>query len=204
MNPYDVLEVPKDAPKADVKRAFRRKAKKAHSDKGGNDAEMRKLSQAYAIISCPKRRAHFDETGDTGENAGLGDEAARQLAGIFAQCFASAPETQDLIALCRRTVGEDRAHIRRQIPMAEEQIAKCDRALKRLKFKGEGEDLIRATLVSTRDMHEGNRNGMKANIAMCDKMLILLESYAYEGMRDNRPRPPDYPSFQWGNRFETL
>lgn len=60
---YEVLGVEKDADPAKVKRAYRRRAEKAHPDKGGSDEEMAEVNQAYEVLSDPDRRLLYDRTG---------------------------------------------------------------------------------------------------------------------------------------------
>ncbi|HEX2074765.1 MAG TPA: molecular chaperone DnaJ [Geodermatophilus sp.] len=62
---YGVLGVPKDADAATVKKAYRKLARDLHPDKnpGNADAEakFKEVSEAYDVLSDPKRRAEYDE-----------------------------------------------------------------------------------------------------------------------------------------------
>jgi molecular chaperone DnaJ len=62
---YKTLGVPKDAKADDVKKAYRKLARKFHPDanKGGEAAEekFKEISEAYDVLSDPKRRAEYDE-----------------------------------------------------------------------------------------------------------------------------------------------
>ena len=63
-NAYAVLGVdwtPDDQPDMDVLRsAYRRAALAAHPDRGGSDDDMRAVSEAWAVLSDPERRAELD------------------------------------------------------------------------------------------------------------------------------------------------
>lgn len=66
---YRILGVRSSASAAEIKRAFRQKAKGMHPDLAGegsaridNAAPMRALLRAYETLSDPARRAEFDET----------------------------------------------------------------------------------------------------------------------------------------------
>ena len=50
-SPYEVLGVEKDAAPEEIKKAFRRKAKKVHPDKGGSTEQFQETERAYAILS---------------------------------------------------------------------------------------------------------------------------------------------------------
>lgn len=70
-DPYEVLGVPRSASEAEIKKAYRRLARKNHPDVNPGDASAQKrfqdIASAYELLKDPKRRAHFDRTGDTGE-----------------------------------------------------------------------------------------------------------------------------------------
>ena len=63
-DPYQLLQVPKDASAEDIKRAYRKLAKKLHPDiNPGNDAveqQFKEISQAYSILGDAEKRKRFD------------------------------------------------------------------------------------------------------------------------------------------------
>jgi curved DNA-binding protein CbpA len=60
---YDVLGVAAHATADDLRRAFRRKAKRLHPDTGnGTDAAMSRLNEAYETLKDPERRAIYDQS----------------------------------------------------------------------------------------------------------------------------------------------
>ncbi|MDR1420769.1 MAG: DnaJ domain-containing protein [Treponema sp.] len=61
-NYYSLLGVPREASPADIKKAFREKAKRLHPDIAGKSAEdrMRKLLAAYEVLSNRDRRYEYD------------------------------------------------------------------------------------------------------------------------------------------------
>ncbi|KAF9445500.1 DnaJ-domain-containing protein [Macrolepiota fuliginosa MF-IS2] len=54
---YKVLGVSRDADEKTIKKAFRQAAKTAHPDKGGSEAKMATLNEAYEVLSDPELRA---------------------------------------------------------------------------------------------------------------------------------------------------
>ena len=50
LNPFDILGVSPEATKEDVDKAYRKKAKTQHPDKGGSHEEMIKVNAAYEAI----------------------------------------------------------------------------------------------------------------------------------------------------------
>ncbi len=63
---YKVLDVDKKASKAEIKKAFRAKAKQHHPDKGGDEATFKKLNEAYEVLADDQKRSHYDQFGSAG------------------------------------------------------------------------------------------------------------------------------------------
>ena len=68
IDPYAVLEVSRDVPEEDIRKAYRKLALKHHPDKGGHKETFQSLAFAYAILSDPTRRSRYDVTGSTSES----------------------------------------------------------------------------------------------------------------------------------------
>lgn len=70
---YEVLGVPRNAGKEDIKKAFRTLAHKYHPDKkGGDEAKFKEINEAYGILSDDKKRAEYDAYGHSFAGAGAG------------------------------------------------------------------------------------------------------------------------------------
>lgn len=50
MNPYDILDVDRDASEEEVKKAYRQKAKEHHPDQGGDKEKFKEVQEAYDQI----------------------------------------------------------------------------------------------------------------------------------------------------------
>ena len=72
---YEVLGVSRDATEADIKKAFRRKARELHPDVNkAPDAEdqFKELNEAYDVLSDANKRAQYDRFGTVPGAAGGG------------------------------------------------------------------------------------------------------------------------------------
>jgi len=70
---YEVLGVSRDATDDEIKKAFRKQARKLHPDvnKSPNaEEEFKELNEAYDVLSDPNKRAYYDRTGSTPGAAG--------------------------------------------------------------------------------------------------------------------------------------
>jgi molecular chaperone DnaJ len=70
---YKVLDVPKNAAEADIKKAYRRLAMKFHPDRNPNDAEaegkFKEAKEAYEVLTDAQKRAVYDQHGYGGGDA---------------------------------------------------------------------------------------------------------------------------------------
>jgi len=57
---YRVLGLRKGAPAAEIKRAYRARARELHPDKGGDPLAFAKVQVAYEILSDPAKREVYD------------------------------------------------------------------------------------------------------------------------------------------------
>ena len=68
---YETLGVGRDADDKEIKRAFRRLARKYHPDVNPGDKEaerkFKEVSEAFAVLSDPQKRQQYDQFGHAGE-----------------------------------------------------------------------------------------------------------------------------------------
>lgn len=81
---YKLLELDKSASKADIKKAYRRLARKYHPDLNPNDKEaqarFQQINEAHEVLSDPEKRKKYDEYGKDWQHADQFEEAKRQQA----------------------------------------------------------------------------------------------------------------------------
>jgi DnaJ homolog subfamily C member 9 len=118
INPYEELEVARDASDDDIKRAYRRAALRWHPDKVAADqkeaahSRFQAIALAYAVLSTPHRRARYDATGSTAESI-EDDENPFDWAAYYRAQFAEVI-TPDAIAAFKASYQgseEEREHV---------------------------------------------------------------------------------------------
>src|SRR5881227_3245997 len=76
---YQVLGIKRDAKPEEIKKAYRRLARKYHPDVNPGDKaseeRFKQMSEAFDVLSDPKKRAVYDRFGQYSDN--LADAAAR-------------------------------------------------------------------------------------------------------------------------------
>lgn len=62
MSLYDILELPTTATSTDIRRAYKRLAKRYHPDRrGGDPNRFQRLYHAYTVLMDPHQRRHYDK-----------------------------------------------------------------------------------------------------------------------------------------------
>lgn len=196
-DPYAELSIPRAASPAEVKRAYRKRAKDAHPDAGGTAEDFNRLSRAFLVLSDPVRRAKYDHTGEVDEREP--DNALSIAVSIIVGYFSAA--VSDCISKGRDPCGMDlvatgRAYFEQQIKLFTQQkqpIEKAAKAMekveKRLRGKGKANPIVRhALLAQVRSTAEPLR-ALDQKIQQFRDALVLLENYEFDVDSAVAPRP---------------
>lgn len=88
---YEILEVSKDASQDDIKKAYRRLAKKYHPDLNPNNEEaeqnFKEVNSAYEILSDEDKRSRYDRFGHAGVDPQAGGGSYGGFGDIFDDIF---------------------------------------------------------------------------------------------------------------------
>jgi molecular chaperone DnaJ len=94
---YKVLDVARDAPEADIKKAYRRAAMKLHPDRNPDDKDaeeqFKEVKEAYEVLTDANKRAAYDQFGHAGLEAqrgaggGQGFNPGEAFGDIFGDVF---------------------------------------------------------------------------------------------------------------------
>lgn len=60
---YDLLGVPPEASVADIRKAYKQQALRLHPDRGGDEAQFKRMKAAYDVLVDPTRRTMYDQYG---------------------------------------------------------------------------------------------------------------------------------------------
>lgn len=176
MNPYDVLGVEPTADTATIRKAYRKRSKKTHPDAGGSVAAQQQLNRAHALLTDPVKRKSFDECGDPDQAENGHREAVANLVAVFL----SALQTTDPIKAARQSIRGNLDTFRASIRQCSEKLVRLELTAKRLKYTGDGPDILRQALEHQRAGIERERGNYEAALRTGGEMLALLEPYGYE------------------------
>mgnify|MGYP001954018235 CR=1 FL=1 len=80
---YDLLEVSPDASTSEIKKAYYKKARVHHPDKGGDPEAFKEITKAYTVLSDPEKRELYDERGEKGVERGPEPDADDMMRMFF-------------------------------------------------------------------------------------------------------------------------
>ena len=179
-NLYEVIGVDKTATQDEIKKAFREKAKKAHTDKeGGDHEEMIELNKAYAVLKIASKRAHYDQTGESEDTP-----FDKKFAGFIQQLFIDAIIKQkrdvtsiDLIAIFREYITDlITQHTAAKAGMME-LIKRFEEVQTRLKSKKN--NVIAITLQQNIDFEKQKASQTDGLISFFNEAILHLKDYDY-------------------------
>lgn len=113
---YQVLGIAKDATEAQIKKAYRKLARKYHPDVNPGDAEaerkFKEINEAHEVLSDPEKRAKYDKYGADWEHAEAFEKARQQqqrqqTGGFGGGGYTYTTEGQDFSDFFRQMFGED-------------------------------------------------------------------------------------------------
>lgn len=179
MTLYEDLGVPKNADKATIKKTYRRRAQKEHPDRGGDAERFHQITRAYHVLYDDARRAHYDATGQDGVEDKRG-ALMQRLAALFMQLIEQHDvDCTDIMLLMREALQTGKRTTAEAIRGAEQKIAKYERAKKRLKKNGGGENLFMQMLDGQIVMARRGIEMAKLEIGRIDEMAAIVKEYSY-------------------------
>jgi curved DNA-binding protein CbpA len=180
MDHYETLGISRDATQEQIKRAYRKHAKRVHPDRtGGSDQAMSAVNGAYETLSNPTRRLRYDRTGS--DNVVDIEIAARNsLLGRFIAWLNNETKITGMVAEIRFTIEQE---ILQQTQHQAAIMRICGQArakLKRLKFKGKGPDPLRDLIDFQLSSVEKQAEQVQEKLDILRASIPLLDNYEFK------------------------
>jgi curved DNA-binding protein CbpA len=194
MNLYEVLGVAKDATAAQIKSAYRKLVKVHHPDKGGDEEQFRKITQAYEVLSNANRREKYDATGDDTVDGFQSEaqkeaEVTRLVHAIFNAVVMGIDEElhwppPDFNTLLKRDVDNKRKVMKKDHADLKKKMQRLARKAKKWKYRGKGEDVIQAFFVQQERNLQSQLENLERAMELHEEVAAVLELYVYERETD--------------------
>jgi DnaJ domain len=190
---YARLGVSREATPEQVKRAYRRAAKHAHPDAEGGSAERwAALAEAYDILSDPRRRRIYDETGSAearepdNHAAAIMMRIAVCLDQIAAQASGRPWTAIDWVGSLRNTLNAEISQIRQGIPQMHDLARKWESVAQRCRAAADKPNVV-AAIAAGKARECGLRiEQAKGDIEQRQAALKLIEGARF--MEDTMPQ----------------
>ena len=182
IDPYVLLGVERDADEAAVKSAYRKVAKAAHPDSGGDADQFARLQTAYELLEDPVRRKVFDDTGYDPQLADAKDLKGLLMLETLVNEFIldeREPGSFDPVAAMRRKLTDDILKSRFHILELERHRTRVRKHMDRLGRKPETDVLSSMLRARSQSIAEAIRNA-EAQIEAIEQAYTMLEGYSYE------------------------
>jgi curved DNA-binding protein CbpA len=195
MTHYETLGVAKDADAAAIKKAWRKKASKAHTDRdGGDHSQMVAINRAYETLSDPEKRARYDSTGEDRCAPPLDTKATEIVIQLVMQMLEQASDHEDVIVLARCAMERSVAEIEGKRQNAERQAQKLTRKRKRLTHKASRgrRNFVDDVLAQRIGQLEQQAAHMNEGLQVFSRAMEMLEDYSY---KPEQAPPSQAPQF---------
>lgn len=182
---YQILGVPPQATASTIRAAFRKKAKLAHPDAGGDPDEFRLLKLALDTLSDPESRAAYDATGDYAFAAPEPEQTDPRLHSTISDIFfrvisqVDKPRHQDIVALMRSAINDHLKHCADQIQAINILLSRIEVAIPQFHVRS-GDNVLQQLAT---DRMEALRELLDTNVSdqqLYTQALHFLDSYSYD------------------------
>lgn len=201
---YDALGVKPDASQAEIKKAYRTKAKEAHPDQGGTREAFDRLLHAVNVLTDPDRRRHYDETGDDQGKVVIDFALAKALEfisltlrGIIGK--EKEPERIDIIGRLHENIRSKRADLGDDLKACDEFLRRAGKIVKRFKSK-RGHNQIQRLLELEMASVENDKIALTAKLAEMDKAEEIVANHTFDQILELAPpnyRPQSFGGVIW-------
>jgi len=181
-DPYDILGVERDADEAQLKAAYRRLAKVAHPDSGGDSEAFANLQKAYGLLLDPVRRKVYD---DTGYDVEFADAAELQALVMIEKLVTDAvlderaPGSFDPVAVMQDSLSEELRKARFSKSELERHASRVGLHLERLE-KQSGRDVLAHMFRARIEAISKAVAETEAKIKATERAADMLSGYVYD------------------------
>ena len=181
MDPYEVLDVKKNATQIEIRDKYRELSKRYHPDKGGDTELFVKIADAWAILGDPEKRKAYDKNGFvmSGEKLQLKAEALIQQAfqALIAQAGLTGILQMDVVTEMRNLLDGGISELSGKEEGARANIRAMNKIVEKLGFKGKGKKNPILVMLE----HDIAKNN--ATIAQC-KLETMIAKKTYDIIKD--------------------
>jgi hypothetical protein len=180
---YEILGVRRSASKKEIKKAYRRLAKKFHPDKNpSNPKEFIEVSKAYKILSDDEKREQYDRDGVVPENFNIDSSAWGILCGhlirIVSNPFIDLGRINIVSEIKNCCISEKR-RVNKDLFEIDKCIERFEFAKGKLKVK-QGNDVFSMAITTELKKLNEMKKITERKLSYINRALDFLKNYEYE------------------------
>ncbi|WP_206109941.1 J domain-containing protein [Peteryoungia ipomoeae] len=182
IDPYEMLNVEREADEAAIKAAYRKLAKSEHPDAGGDADRFAKMSACYELLKDPVRRKVYDDTGYDPQLAEPTDlKGLMVLESLVNDMILDErePGSFDPVASLRRKLTDDILKARFHILELERHRGRVRKHIDRLGKRPEADVLGSMLRARTQSITDAIR-ASETQIQAIERAYSMLDGYSYE------------------------
>lgn len=182
IDPYAMLGLERDADAAAVKRAYRKLAKTAHPDGGGDADAFGRVTASYELLTDPVRRKVYDDTGYDPQLADALDLKGLMILETLVNEIIldeREPGSFDPVATLRRKLTDDILKARFHILELERHRNRVRKHMDRL-GRRPGADVLGSMLRARSQSIADAIKAAETQIEAIEQAYTMLEGYSYE------------------------
>ena len=182
IDPYETLGLARDADEQAIKAAWRKAAKTAHPDQGGDVEAFGRLQACYDLLKDPVRRKVYDNTGYDPQLADPRDLKGILMLETLVNEFIldeREPGSFDPLAAMRRKLSDDIVKSRFHILELERHRARVRQHIDRLGRRPAADVLGSMLRTRSQSIADAIRSA-EAQIEAIEQAYTMLEGYSYE------------------------
>lgn len=180
---YETLGVDKDADKAAIRKAYRRRARETHPDSGGSAEAFHAIELAHRVLSDDERRKRYDRTGRADDSAVInGDAAPLSMLAAMIDSLISEPGAihDDIIGEMRKGLTAAGKDTDKQLAEARQAVARLLKLVGRLKRTGKANGAVEAMFARNVENAQARVDAGIEHRRNIDRAIELLEGYSFE------------------------
>lgn len=201
---YAALGVSRDALPPEIRRAYRKAAKRAHPDGGGSSKQFAVVRLAHDTLMDDARRAKYDQTGEIEDKPV--DNRQTEIMQIISMCLDQAmadatqrgkePKQVDLVRGTKEKLRQYRQQSLQQKAEFEKNMARSKELIGRFST-AEAQNVMEALLIGRVSACQTEIAKRENQVGLLDAALELLDHYAFRAEEVPMPTAvqPNYANY---------
>lgn len=185
---YADLEVPRTATSAEIKKAYQRKIRKAHPDRGGTAELAQVINEAYRVLMDPALREIYDAGGDVRDIHDPEQMAKKMVIELFETMLDK--EGLNIVVVARSMVDGNRTDIRMKRRHLEKVMTTMERNRIRVRAK-KGENLFDQLIGHKLEECKAALRNTDYAMKVLDMTTAILAEYECSGGKTTRDTEPE-------------